>query len=46
MGLDDADKICGCEVRTQDDRSLHMPTNYERLGKRLVINSKSTGNLT
>ena len=46
MGPDDADEIRGCEVCTQDDGSLHMPTNYERLGKRLVINSKSTGNLT
>ena len=46
MGPYDADKICGCKVCAQDDGSLHMPTNYERLGKRLVINGKSTGNLT
>ena len=46
MGPDDADEIRGCEVHTQDDGSLHMPTNYERLGKWLVINGKSTGNLT
>ena len=46
MGPDDADEICGCEVCAQDEGSLHMPTNYERLGKQLVINGKSTGNLT
>ena len=46
MVPDDADEIRRCEVCTQDDRSLHMPTNYERLGKRLVINGKSSGNLT
>ena len=46
MSPDDADEIRGCEVCAQDDWSLHMPTNYERLGKRLVINGKSTGNLT
>ena len=41
-----ANELRGCEVSTQDDGSLHMPTNYERLGKWLVVNSKSTGNLT
>ena len=46
MGPDDADEIRGCEVCAQDDGSLYMPTNYERLGKRLVINDKSTGSLT
>ena len=46
MGPYGTDEIHGCEVCTKDDGSLHMPTNYERLGKRLVINSKSTGNLT
>ena len=46
MGPDDADEIHGCEVCAQDDGSLHIPTNYERLGKRLVIDGKSTGNLT
>ena len=46
MGPDDADEIRRCEVCAQDDGSLHMLTNYERLGKRLVIYGKSTGNLT
>ena len=46
MGPDDADEICRCEVRAYNDGLLHMPTNYERLGKRLVIDGKSTGNLT
>ena len=46
MGPDDANKIHRCKVRAQDDGSLHMPADYKRLGKWLVINGKSTGNLT
>ena len=46
MGPDDADEIHGCEVCAQDDGSLRVPTNYKRLGKQLVINCKSTSNLT
>ena len=46
MGPDNANEIRRCKVCAQDDGSLHMPADYKRLGKRLVINCKSTGNLT
>ena len=46
MGPDDADKIHQCEVHSEYERSLHVPADYKRLGKWLIINCKSAGDLT
>ena len=45
MGPDDADEICGGEVRPQYNRSLHVPTDYKRLCEWLIIDCEGAGDL-
>ena len=45
MGPDDANKICGGEVRSQYNRSLHVPTDYKRLCEWLIIDCEGAGDL-
>ena len=45
MGSDDANKICGGEVRSQYNGSLHVPTDYKRLCEWVIINCEDAGDL-
>ena len=45
MGPDDADEICGGEVRSKYNRSLHVPTDYKRLCEWLIIDCEGAGDL-
>ena len=45
MGPDDTNKIRGSEVHPQYNRSLHVSTDYKRLGEWLIVDCEGAGDL-
>ena len=45
MGPDDANEICGSEVRPQYNRSLHVSADYKGLCEWLIVDREGAGDL-